>query len=1003
MKRILAFSLIFCATMVAWSQGSLDALSLNGTDEWVDCSDNSGAKTAPGLLNLPTQNITLEAWVYPRTYATWNGIVSFLQDNGTTEKGWDIELRDNGKFAFALSSDGSLTYLESNSQYPANRWHHVSATYDGTTMKLYINGILDASSTNESGAIDYLDSWLSIGAYKDDNEERCADAIIDEVRIWNTARSESQIQQTMCASLQGNEAGLTHYYTFNGNSPNSIADSGPNGHSGVMNQMDASNRITSGAPIGNVSTSLYTSNWTGQTLQLTSSNGALTTQNINGVTGIHLYRIDATPENTSGIDDLMNNGTYYGIFPVSSSAYTYEIEFDYTGYATGELNETIALLYTREANDSPIWQDAMATSDINTNTHTVGMNARSESVFGFFSSGCNPPANFSAANTTASQTELSWTTGGASNWNIEYGITGFAQGSGTTITTNNNPHTLNGLSASTSYDLYVRDDCGSFGTSSWTGPISITTSDATIAGCHISEAVADWCYTSDQDNAQIGADLSVSGDFNNDGFLDIAISSTAYVDNNINGAVFIFLGSSNGFGSDPDQVLQSPVSGIEFGQALEIVGDMNGDGYAELAVGAPFYEIGNGVNDGILYIYDGNATGVNSTPWTYTSGGTQRQLGMEITSGDYNNDGFQDLAVSRPGLYWTNSQRIVLIYGSNNGPSNIEFLSMGAWQNFGFSMESSDLNNDGFDDLIVGCPEFESDAAQASEGRVVVYAGSGNGIATNESWSLEANATGFQLGFHVHSVGDVNNDGFPDFGATAKKYESVESVEGGVYIILGNASLSNLSWHQTLEPNLSFQSFGQSFSGADINNDGYSELFVGNPSNPQYGSSAGIVQMFDNNAGTLDTIPSWSTGIIGNHNSFGNNLSVQDVDNDGNMDLIVTSKRFDDLGESRGAVLVYYSDQGQFNDELAVNAIHGPEAPVIFPNPVSTGELLHISGIPSIESVELYDLQGRRIATDWMQKEDMLTCVVPPLSNGSYYVKIHASTGQWTTEKLLVH
>ncbi len=84
---------------------------------------------------------------------------------------------------------------------------------------------------------------------------------------------------------------------------------------------------------------------------------------------------------------------------------------------------------------------------------------------------CPFPIDLVASGVTANSVELSWVTGGASNWNIEYGITGFTQGSGTRVSITSNPYTLRGLLYGLTYEVYVRDSClGS--ASDWTGPVS---------------------------------------------------------------------------------------------------------------------------------------------------------------------------------------------------------------------------------------------------------------------------------------------------------------------------------------------------------------------------------------------------------------------------------------------------------------------------------------------------------------------------------------------------
>lgn len=87
---------------------------------------------------------------------------------------------------------------------------------------------------------------------------------------------------------------------------------------------------------------------------------------------------------------------------------------------------------------------------------------------------CPSPTGFNVTNILSTQAELFWTDT-ASNWNIEYGPSGFALGTGTTISTSSNPHILNTLTANTSYDVYVQTDCGGGDTSVWVGPVSFTT------------------------------------------------------------------------------------------------------------------------------------------------------------------------------------------------------------------------------------------------------------------------------------------------------------------------------------------------------------------------------------------------------------------------------------------------------------------------------------------------------------------------------------------------
>ena len=116
---------------------------------------------------------------------------------------------------------------------------------------------------------------------------------------------------------------------------------------------------------------------------------------------------------------------------------------------------------------------------------------------------CSPaPSGQSEANISQTSVDLSWTdNAGASNWNIEYGPTGFTQGSGTTVPVSSNPYTLSGLSANTTYDWYVQSDCGGGnGTSNWVGPSTFTTALAPLSNptsCGINLSIPDnGCSTS---------------------------------------------------------------------------------------------------------------------------------------------------------------------------------------------------------------------------------------------------------------------------------------------------------------------------------------------------------------------------------------------------------------------------------------------------------------------------------------------------------------------------
>ena len=88
---------------------------------------------------------------------------------------------------------------------------------------------------------------------------------------------------------------------------------------------------------------------------------------------------------------------------------------------------------------------------------------------------CPDPSGLTAASVGSTSIQLAWTSGGASNWQIEYGPTGFTPGTGIIVSASTNPFLITGLSATTSYSFYVRDSCGPADFSQWIGPLDVTT------------------------------------------------------------------------------------------------------------------------------------------------------------------------------------------------------------------------------------------------------------------------------------------------------------------------------------------------------------------------------------------------------------------------------------------------------------------------------------------------------------------------------------------------
>jgi predicted phosphodiesterase len=168
-----------------------DGLYFNGSSTRVVLTDD----LASGEQALPARHMTVSAWVSVNTPHPWGGVLGTLQDNGDAETGWLLGYDADG-FTFALSTvgaddgDGKLTYLQGATPWVEGRYHHVAATYDGETMRLYVDGELDATSREQSGDILYPPAApVVIGGYLDRNESFFHHGRIRSVRLYDQAAS----------------------------------------------------------------------------------------------------------------------------------------------------------------------------------------------------------------------------------------------------------------------------------------------------------------------------------------------------------------------------------------------------------------------------------------------------------------------------------------------------------------------------------------------------------------------------------------------------------------------------------------------------------------------------------------------------------------------------------------------------------------------------------------------------------------------------------------------
>ncbi|KIM09722.1 MAG: hypothetical protein KU29_00220 [Sulfurovum sp. FS06-10] len=175
-------------------------LNFDGSNDFV----NLGTSVSTGLNG--TTALTLEAWINPSALNGWNNIVTDY--DGAYHK-FLLRVRNSNNIQFVLNG----TFLNTSFSVPLNTWTHVAAVYDGANMYVYVNGTLTASQA-ATVSLPATSNQVNIGARIGSNTENFT-GNIDEVRVWNVARTVEQINGSKNCELAGTESGLLAYYNFN--------------------------------------------------------------------------------------------------------------------------------------------------------------------------------------------------------------------------------------------------------------------------------------------------------------------------------------------------------------------------------------------------------------------------------------------------------------------------------------------------------------------------------------------------------------------------------------------------------------------------------------------------------------------------------------------------------------------------------------------------------------------------------------------------------------------
>ena len=342
----------------------------------------SNTMVAPNDASLNPTYISIEAWIKADSWGanSWENVIVSKDGWASGPEGYTLRTGANGTLSFNFGSGGVWTEVLSAPTMLTGKWYHVAGTFDGATLRIYINGV-EVGTTAYVGTIANGAYNLTIGgAAYTVGGTRNFDGNIDEIRMWNTAISNAEIQDYMCKKIDASHpsyASLIAHYNYD--NPGYFLDGSTNGND--LTNLGAT-QVTSGAAIGDASIHQY-----GGPYDLSLGYPAVDSINVqstNSISTIHLYRVDMAPNtiNTGGSMDSLDYSHYYGVFVGSSAAYNYTLDYNYHGNPLAIGNPTYVDLAGRTNATVTSWAPQGGTVSVPTTTITKTLNDRSEVMIG---------------------------------------------------------------------------------------------------------------------------------------------------------------------------------------------------------------------------------------------------------------------------------------------------------------------------------------------------------------------------------------------------------------------------------------------------------------------------------------------------------------------------------------------------------------------------------------------------------------------------------------------
>ena len=482
-----------------------------------------------------------------------------------------------------------------------------------------------------------------------------------------------------------------------------------------------------------------------------------------------------------------------------------------------------------------------------------------------------------------------------------------------------------------------------------------------------------------------------SGDFNGDGFTDVVVGAQWDDDGgNDAGAIYLYYGSSAGIDLESEDKITASSSwpDLTFGCVVAGVGDVDNDGFDEVMAS----KCQGGNLTGAVYLYYGGESGIDAETEVEFSafdgfGGDSfgaGQLGTTIAAaGDVNNDTFGDVIVAaeRDNDLGGISGSAYLYYGSEDGlvldsvdkilPSDGEF----AWHFAASVSGAGDVNDDGFDDIIVGATGADDNGSFA--GAAYLYYGTEDGIDLESEQKLVASdgVAQDQFGVSVSGAGDLNRDGFADVivGAVGDEDSPIHTEAGSAYVFYGARPRLDASTEQKIVASDAdiYRYFGTSVSDAgDVDGDTYDDVVVGSRGGNGaaylfYGSETGLLLNTEDQRVTPEA-PGWD--------SFGVWVSAAgDVNGDELGDVIVGAQIFNN-STGRGSAFVLARNYLPTISEVADRTIDEDSSTGVIE--VTVGD--HVNKLKTAESLHFNSGVRHKMRNIGKENAELLVVVYGP-------------------------